>query len=247
MAGVTWGWRVQALDRAIQDTRNNLKKLHVGERVPPNREVMDYFTQRADALTHQYDAALKRLTVGSADQLLAGQADPQLYFQERLHEVRGALERTAKARNMEAPLFLGLPKELPPVDAVPRFVVQVGLMQDIGERLMAVPGVAQVVSLKADDPQEVEPLQKGDESFLMRLPVRVRVQCSLEALGTLLSVWSHSTPVVELQEVHVNHPPATPTLDVECVVARYVVTKPVLESATGQDEERPRPPRARKS
>jgi [acyl-carrier-protein] S-malonyltransferase len=85
------------------------------------------------------------LTVGSVTSLVEGQGDPQLYFQQRLYEARGVLERTAKARKMEPPTLLGLPKELPPPEAVPRFVAQVGLMQEAGEA----PGSGGMLAVRA--------------------------------------------------------------------------------------------------
>jgi len=243
VGGLGWWIQVRQLEHQIVAKRNGLKKLHVGERVPPNQAVVDYFTQRTAALTQRYEEALKRLTVGSTTSLVQEHGDPQLYFQQRLHEARGVLERTAKARGLEPPTLLGLPKELPPPDAVPRFLAQVGLMQEAGERMMALNGITQVVSLKVEDPQDLEAIQKHEEPFLMRLPVRVRVQGSIEALATLMALWTRATPIVEVRELQVRTTPASQTLELECVLAQYLVTKPEVEVFKGEEE--PTTPRKR--
>ncbi len=242
-----WWVQVQRLDHLAVEKRKGLKKLQVGDQVPPNQEVVDYFTTRTDALARRYEDALKRLTAGSVTSLVSGQGDPQLYFQQRLYEARGVLERTAKARGMEPPTLLGLPKELPPPDAVPRFLAQVGLMQEAGERIMALKGVTQVVSLKAEDPQELDAIQKGDEPFLMRVPVRVRVQGSIETMATLMALWTRAAPIVEVRELHVSATPVQQTLELECVLTQYLVTKPDLEPFKGGEEDAAPRKRARSS
>ena len=114
------GWRVSlsAMDHQIGQTRQALKRLHVGHQLPPSREVTDYLTTRQRALETRHDATLLMTTDSLA--ALPGQTVSPLYFQQRVHEVQRLLERVSASRGMNVPLSLGLPKDIPPTEAVPR-------------------------------------------------------------------------------------------------------------------------------
>jgi len=231
--------RLETIDRALEGKRAALKTLHLSGRLPPNREVVDYLKGRSAALEAQYQTGLKLATVSAA--LRQGQADPQLYFQQRVHEVQRTLERLAAARGMKTPEQLGLPKELPPVDVVPRLLLQLELIQDASDLVVA-QGISQLVSVKVEDPQTVAAPAEDGESFLLRLPVRLRLNCSLDTLVKVLGVLDRAKPMVGLQALRLRLPAQSATgqagqpsdaadLDVELVVARYVATAPDVEAA----------------
>lgn len=224
-----WKMRLQAIDGALEDKRAALKTLHLSGRLPPNREVVEYLKGRSAALEARYQAGLKLATVSAA--LGQGQADPQLYFQQRVHEVQRTLERLAAARGMKTPEQLGLPKELPPVDVVPRLLLQLELIQDASELVVA-QGIGQLVSVKVEDPQNVAAAGEDGESFLMRLPVRLRLNCSLDTLVKVLGVLDRAKPMVDLQALLLRQPSDAADLDVELVLARYVATAPDVEDKT---------------
>jgi len=228
VVGGFFGWwiRVQALDQAIARRRSTLQSLHLGGRLPPNREVIDYLNSRIVALEKQYQAALK--LVAPVATAIEEQADPQLYFQQRFHEVQRILERLATARGMPIPVPLGFPKELPPPEMVPRLLVQLGLIDDAATHIMA-QGISQLASVKVEDPQPVAPLGEEKEAFLIRLPVRVRLSCSLQALAKILAVLDRASPLIDLQSLHISTPTESKELEAELVLARYFVTTPELE------------------
>lgn len=242
VAGVLfWFVRVQAVDQEIESKRTALKKLHVGERIPPNQEVTDYLTRRTEALETQYRAALALLTIPS---VVEGQADPQLFFQQRVHDVGRTIERLATARGMTTPEQLGFPKELPPADAVPRFLIQLGLIEDVAERTIAIVGLSQLQSFRVDDPQVVTPSGANQESFLTRLPVRVRLSCSLEALPKILVTLDRARPLMDLQDLRVASSATSQQFDVEIVLARYLLSAPSFaqpKEDTGQPPAASRP------
>ncbi|MBI4354122.1 MAG: hypothetical protein HY595_02685 [Candidatus Omnitrophica bacterium] len=236
-AFAVWRVRLQALDREINAKKTALKNLHVSEQLPPNPQVVEYLKQRTKALEAKYEAALARLAPPL--QLGDQQTDTQLLFQERSHAAQRTLERLATARNMTAPTQLGFPKDLPPPEAVPRFLVQVGLIEQAAEAVMAVPGVSRVESFKVEDPQPVVVTSELDV-FLTQLPIRIRLSCPLETLTKILTALDRADPLMDVQAVRV-----TTTLTesgeeaedvvVELVVARYFVTAPKLPTATEEE------------
>jgi hypothetical protein len=199
ISGLVLWWRVAgaALERQIERKQSDLKRLHLGGALPPTREVVDYLEDRAAALETQYSTALTFVAPGPS--AINGPADPQLHFQQRVHEVQRALERLAAARGVMVPLQLGIPKELPPIEAVPRFLIQLGLIEEAAELLLGIPEVTQVVSFKLEDPQAVAPIEESTEGFVTRLPVRVRLNGSLQALPKILGMIDHANPMIDLQ------------------------------------------------
>ena len=192
-----WAMSMREIDRQIDQTQDGLKRLHLTGRVPPNQEVLGYLEARTSALTAQYQAGL-RLVAPAMSELGAGDAaNPQLHFQERVHEVQRILERLAAARGMEVPLQLGFPKELPPADAVPQLLVQLDLVQDAAE-LIVPQAISKLASVKLEDPQAASRASEKDP-FLTRLPVRLRITCTLETLTKLLGLVDRMEPLTEFQ------------------------------------------------
>lgn len=223
-----FGWRVQAeaLNQEIARKRSALKTLHLGGRLPPNREALAYLTGRGTALDQQYAKAVRLIAMlPSADE---AHADPQLYFQQRVHEVQRTLERLATARGMPSPSQLGFPKDVPPADAVPRLLLQLELIEDAAELILA-QDITQLASVKVEDPQPVAAdKEDGVDAFLMRLPVRLRLTCSLETLTNVLGVLDRAKPIADVQVLRLKSTDAG-ALDVELVLTRYLVTKPALD------------------
>jgi hypothetical protein len=213
--------------------------------------VVTYLKHRTALLEAKYEAALSRI----APPLDLGQTpgDTQLLFQERSHEVQRTLERLATARNMTAPTQLGFPKDLPPPEAVPRFLVQVSLIEQAAELLMAIPGVTQVESFKIEDPQTATWAEGDEDVFLTSLPVRIRLACPLEVLVKALGALDRADPLVDLQGLRMTAVSGeggeeVNDLSVELVVARHVVTAPNLPTTEDEpkDKEKKRKVRSEK-
>jgi hypothetical protein len=224
LAGVFWQWTLRGIAQEIAQYQTSLKTLQLSGRVPPNREVMAYLTQRGEQLHASYRQAMA--VVAPAAGRLAVGADPQLAFQERVHEVQRTLERLTTARGMSIPLELGLPKELPPPDSVPRFLMQLALMEGLAELAMTVDGVSQLTSFQVEDPRPIAADAREGAPIVMELPVQMHVTCSLSALMQLLRQIERAQPVMALQRIQVlsSSSAATPAagpLDVELIVARY--------------------------
>lgn len=259
--GAAWIVAVQRADREVEQKRAGLKRLHMSGRIPPNREVVDYLATRTTALETEYQAALKLIASPPAD--IEGKADPQLYFQQRVHEVQRTLERLATARNIEPPEQLGVPKDLPPADAVPRLLVQLALIENAAE-LIVPQGISKLASVKLEDPQTVAPAGEKAGVFLTRLPVRLRLTCSLDVVTKILGIVDRARPLIDLQSLRVetaeaSPPPSTeeqpqPTavqgpheLDVELVLSRYLVTSPELPEDASEEEPVGKKPTTRKT
>lgn len=233
-AGVM-GWRVnlRALEHRVKEKQAALKKLTLSGGIPPNQEVMDFLGERDSSLEHRYQHWLKM--VAALPQAEAASTDPQLYFQERFHEVQRTLERLAAARSMTAPEQLGFPKELPPSDTVPRLLAQLALIQELAG-LIFEQGVGALASCKIEDPEPVVP-ERDDTPFLIRLPVRVRLSASLPQVLKTLGALERVTPLVDLRSVRIVGASVPESLDTELLVARYLVTTPLKEAT---DDEEPR-------
>ena len=240
---------VQGIDQEIERKRAGLKHLHMSGHIPPNHEVIEYLTTRAAALEAQYQTALKVIAPPSSG--VEGKADPQLYFQQRVHEVQRTLERLATARGIEPPEQLGVPKELPPSDAVPRLLVQLALIENAAE-LIIPQGISKLASVKVEDPQAVAPAGEKTGVFLTRLPVRLRLTCSLDVVAKILGIVDRARPLMDLQSLRVvtadTHPPqetqdqsqpsalqSSQGLDVELVLSRYLVTTPELPEESDEE------------
>lgn len=234
----TFGWWVslKALEQQILETQAGFKKLTVSGGIPPNRHVMDYLTTRDAALAARYRHGVE--AIAAPTPASAASADPQLYFQEQLHEMQRFLERLAAARAMAVPEQLGFPKELPPSDSVPRLLVQLALIREAAD-LIVEQGVTTLTSLKIEDPETL-PEEGGTSPFLVRVPVRVRLMVSLPQLMKVLGAVQRAIPLIDLHGVRIAAPePAeSERLDAELVLARYLVLTPVREDPVADDDSR---------
>ena len=229
---VFWHAAIQEMDRQIARKRSALKGLYVIGRLPPNQEVTEYLAGRTATLEAQYRDAVS--LAGAPPAGLADVADPQLFFQQRVHEVQRLLERLAAGRETPVPAQLGFPKELPPADAVPRFLTQLALIESLGDRTMSLPGVSQVTSFKLEDPQPLPALEEGDESFITLLPIRIKLTCTLDALAKLLGLLDQERPLMQMHGLRVGAPEPNAALEVEFVLARASVDAALPESQTAE-------------
>ena len=258
-------WRISLESIAGQSKvkRSAIKKLVLSGNIPPNQAVADYFTTRQAALEQRYQLLVK--AVDAAPLTEAAKADPQLYFQEQLHEVQRTLERLAAARQIPVPEQVGFPKEIPPSDTVPRLLCQLSLIKEAAG-LIIEQGVTALPSLKIEDPETVAE-DGGEGPLLMRLPVRVRLTASLPQLMKLLSALEKSQPLIDLRGIRIQPvsaetskadradtsgqngespdaqqaspaPPQAPPdrLDVELLLARYLVVAPPVTDAVRTEE-----------
>lgn len=256
-AGSMWVASVQQLERTVTRKRAALKPLQLPGRIPPNREVHDYLVKRTAALEARYQTLLER--VGAEAAPAESRTNPQLFFQERVHDMQRTLERLATARSIDPPEQLGLPKELPPADVVPRLLVQLQLIEQGSELIMS-QGNARLRSVKLEDPELMPPPADEQPAFLMRLAVRFRFECSLSAMTKILGIVERAKPFIDVQGLslrlpategaeNAGKPPgAKPkadksALEVELVLARYLVTAPELPSVReeGESEKGARP------
>ena len=224
-----WRFHVQMIEQEIEAKRAALKKLLLAGHIPPNQEVVDYLTSRQVALDARYHHWLALAAAVLPPQAALG--DPQLYFQEQVHELQRTLERQAVARSVAVPEPLGIPKELPPREAVPNLLVQLSLIQQVASAILE-QGIPQLSSLKVEDPQSMSSVEGTD--FLVRLPVRVRFNCALSELTTLLGSLQHLTPLTDLRTLRVTPTANEDMLDVELILARYLF----VQSETSVDTEK---------
>ena len=220
LAGLAGWWvNLRSIDDQIQETRAALKKSRLSGGIPPNQEVMEYLTARQTALQQREQHWLESIAAPPLAE--AASADPQLYFQEQVHELQRTLERLAAARTMPVPEQLGFPKELPPPETVPRLLVQLSLIQEAAELILE-QGVNALSSLKIDDPETV-PAAEGGEPFLTRLPVRVRLTSSLPQLLKVLGALERVHPLIDVRAIRVLGVGASGPLEVELLLARDLV------------------------
>ena len=197
----------------------------------PNQEVMDYLTARQASLDQRYQHWMK--LVAAPPLAEAAKTDPQLFFQEQFHEVQQQLERLAAARSMPAPEQLGFPKGLPPSDTVPRLLAQLALIQEVSA-LMLDQGVTALASVKVEDPEPVHEAE-GDATFLVRLPVRVRLTGTLPQLMTVLRAMQRLRPLIDVRAISVATAPKPETLEAELLLSRYLL----VAAAPELDAEQP--------
>ena len=215
------GWRLHlaTIEYRIVERRAALKKLALSGGIPPSQDVMDYLTIRQAAVEERYRGWLDRVTVPP----LAGAAatDPQVYFQERVHEVQRTIARLATARKLAVPEQLGLPKELPPSDTVPRLLVQLELIEEMAT-LVFERGAIALSSFKIEDPQTVTE-SEGGAPFLLRLPVRVTLTASLAQLMNVLGAVDRVQPLIDMRSLRIVNSPEGEGLTMELGVARYLM------------------------
>ena len=238
---VAWRLNLRSLEEQIRAKQKAVKKLTISGGVSPNEDVMAYLTSRQAALEQGYQSWLQLVSVPPLAE--AAQADPQLYFQERFHEVQRTLERLSAARGIAVPEQLGFPKDLPPTDTVPRLLAQLSLIQEASEAILE-QGVSVLSSLKVEDPEPVADAE-GDatEAFLTRLPVRIRLTGSLPSVMKVLAAIHRAKPLIDLRSLHLapaasDGSSAGPDqLEAELLLARYLV----LPSSAAAADAKPLP------
>ena len=227
---VVWRINLNSLDRAVTVKRSAVKKLVLSGGIPPTQEVMDYLTARQQALEQRYGRWLDALAAPPAAE--AAQADPQLYFQQQVHDLQRTMDRLAAARNISPPTPLGLPKELPPADTVPRFLAQLQLAQQTVE-LVFDQDVSALTSFKIEDPEPIV-AEEGSDNFLLALPVRIRFTGTLDHVMKVLGALERERPLIDVRSLRLATAADPAQLDAEMVVARYAVT---AASATPADQD----------
>lgn len=241
---ITWRMSLSLIDQQVRRKRSEVKKLALSGGIMPQQEVADYIAQRQAALAIRYDRLLGVVSVPAP---AADAADPQLKFQEQFHDIHRTLERLAAARSVPVPEVLGFPKELPPPEAVPRLLVQLEMIRSAAEALFR-QEVAEVTSFKIEDPQLV-PDDTG-APFLIRVPVRVRLDSSLPQFISVLGALQQTTPVMDIRGVRIGTSDARERLEVECVLARYLANDaplPTEEAAPSAGKTRARQERRAKT
>ena len=229
---VGWHFTLQGLERETHAKSASLKKLTLSGGLLPNQQVMDYLQSRQQALESAYQHWVNVVAAPPATDTVG--ANPQLYFQERFREGQRMLERLATARSLAVPELLGFPKELPPSDTVPRLVVQLSLIQDAAGLVFA-QGVSALASLKVEDPEPVLE-EESQATFLLRLPVRVRVTGTASQLMKALGAMQRAQPLIDVRALRVGSSAvAEDQLDAEFLLARYFIVAAAPESV-GQDE-----------
>ena len=232
-AGVGWRLHLETLERRVKDRRAALKKLGISGGIPPNPAVLDYFGGRLTALEQAYESWQRMVAPALVAE--ADGANPQVHFQEQLHEVQQALERLATSHGMLTPQQLGFPKELPPPEVVPRLLAQLSLVKEAAELIME-QGVTLLSSFKLEDPQAVAN-EGGEGAFLIRVPVRVLLTGSLAQAMKVLEALGRSRPVVDVRALRLAQSTEPNSLDVELLLCRYLVM-PATEEPAMEDEPR---------
>ena len=229
-----WRFSLAATDQSIQQKKSSLRKLALSGGVPPNQEVFDYLKARQAAAEQRYQQSVKAVT--TAPPAGATGDDAQLYFRERSHDLQRTLERLAKARNVPVPESLGLPKELPPPEAVGPLLVQLTLVQEAAT-LIFDQGPVTLSSLKLEDPEAV-PKAGSDEPLLLRLPVRVRLSGSMPQVLKAMAAFQRAEPLVDVRGIRVSPGSAPDALDAELVLARYLLVPgaPAAKGEAGEDK-----------
>ncbi len=220
---IVWRMNLQRVERQVAEKRQAIKRLMLSGGIPPNEAVIDYLTTRERALQHQYQELLGRIAQSLPTDAVSN-TDPQLSFQQQVHDVQRTLERLAAARTMPVPEQLGFPKELPPSETVPRLLIQLGLVQEAAE-LIFQQGVEAFASVKLEDPEPVQ-APEGETSFLTRVPVRVRVTGSLTQMMKLLAALEQRRPLIDVRTLRLLSSASAERLDAELILARYLVHAP---------------------
>lgn len=233
---IFWRLNLTAIESQIDAKASAVKKMVLSGKIPPNEEVMEYLTARQQSLEQRYQQWVRRVSTPLL--AAAAHADPQLHFQEQVHDVQRTLERLATARAMAVPEQLGFPKELPPSDTVPQLLIQLSLIKEAAALLFE-QGVAALSSFKIEDPQTVpQPDEDEEAPFLTRLPIRVRLQATLPQLMKALGALQRVSPLIDVQAIRIA-PGSTPSdaaaMDVELVVSRYLVAAQPREPSSEED------------
>ena len=216
---ILWHLSLQGIDQHVRDRQAALKKLVLTGQVPPNQDVIDYLTARQHALDKRYQDEVAHLQAHLLPE--ATGTDPQLSFQEHAHDVQRTLQRLATASQLPVPEALGLPKELPPPETVPRLLVQLNLLEEVAE-LMFQQHLQEIASFKLEDIEFV-PGPEGDQPFLVRLPIRVRLTGALAQIMKTLAALERTKPFIDLRGVRLNTKAPPDVMEGELLLARYTI------------------------
>lgn len=222
---VVWQLNLQAIERHISAARAGSAKLVLSGRIPPNQEVLNYLQARQGTLDERYQAMVRSTLAPPLPR--EAMTDPQLYFQEQLHDLQRMFERASAARGLPVPEQIGFPKEVPPSDTVPRLLVQLSLIREV-TALILDRGVERIVALKIEDPEAVADAQDR-AGFLTRLPVRVRWTGSLAQILKILAAIHAVEPLIDVRDIRVIPGPSAGVLEAELQLARYLPTGESLE------------------
>jgi hypothetical protein len=226
-----WRLHLRSLEHEAAERRLALKRLTISGDIPPTEDVVSYLQSRHSSLERSFHHWLDWMSVPPV--AAAPGVDAQVLYQERVHDVQRSLERLAAARTLKPPELLGLPKELPPAETVPRLLTQLQLIQDCAELILKQDGVT-LISFKVDDPEAVA-LPESTVVLMTRLPVRVRLAAPLPPVMAILDALGKSKPLIDVRAFQVvtdGSPPQSGSpapLDVEALVARYLIDPAAAE------------------
>ncbi len=221
LGAVVWRIHLHSLEEQIAQKKSALKRLSVSQGIAPTEDVFAYLKERDEALLKAYHQWLDRIVV--ADTAETASADLQLFFQERVHEVQRALERLAAGRNVAVPEMIGLPKELPPTETVPRLLAQLALAQ-AATGLILEQGTIPVSTIKLEDPEPVNGVDSR-AVLLTRVPLRVRMTSTLPQLMRMLEAFGRARPLIDVRALRlVGGAQGTDLLESELLLARYLPT-----------------------
>ena len=215
-----WHMHLHGLDEQIDQRQAAIKRLTVSQGIPPTEDVRTYLKQRDESLRRSYRQWLDRVVVGGIAE--AATADPQLFFQERVHEVQRDLERLAAGRNVPVPEMIGLPKELPPTETVSRLLAQLGLTQAVATLILE-QGAIPITTFKLEDPESVNSVE-GRAVLLTRVPLRVRMRSTLPQLMRLMEACARARPLIDVRALRIASGAQADRLEVEVLLARYLPT-----------------------
>ncbi len=221
-AVILWQAQLRAIDAQIHQQRAAIKKLGVSGNIPPTPGVVDYLESRGRVMQQRYEQLTAALAAPAIPDAAA--AHPQLFFEEQLQELRRSFERLATAHAGTVPELLGVPKELPPTETVPRLLIQLQLVQETAT-LVFEQNTGTLVSLKLEDPEPV-PENQGDAPVFTRIPVRIRVLTSTQGLMSLLAALERSHPLVDVRGLHVTSATEPGQLESELLLSRYLIAPP---------------------
>lgn len=229
---LAWRMTLHGIEHRMTAKRSAIRKLALSGGIPPNQDVADYLAARQAAVEARYQYWLAAVAAPPLSE--SAQADPQLYFQERLHDLQRTFERLATARGASAPEQLGFPKELPPSDTVPRLLIQLDLIEEVAQ-IIYEHQVNALSSLRVEDPETVS-ADEDAAPFLMRLPVRVRFTGSLDQVMKILSAIERQRPLIDVRGLRVTSAADGGALDAELTAARYLILSTVVPDAAAEAE-----------
>lgn len=228
-------WRVHLhlLDEQIGLRRAALKRLTVTQGIAPTDDVVSYLKQRDEALRNAFREWLARVVIG--EEAKASTADLQLFFQERVHETQRSMERLAAGRSVPAPEMIGLPKELPPTETVPRLLAQLALAQSAAT-LVLEQGAIAIATIKLEDPEPVNSAE-GRAVLLTRVALRLRMSSTLPQLMRLMEALGRARPLIDVRSLRIISGTEADRLETELLLARYLSTTPVDALLQGEAAE----------